>query len=794
MAFRESVSKKFEAYAGWLIRYRLAALIVSLSVVALLAPGMRFLVPDISFESFLHPDDPVRIEYDSFRDRFGREDAIVVVAETSDVFAPDFLGRLQAFHEDAIELPHVSDVTSLLNARDTRADGDTLRVGDLLEGWPLESAALEAARARALANPLYLNSLISPNAKFTSVRIDLDTYSSEQAVDVLGGFSEGDDPQAVYLTTQETDAFSEAFFEFLEEHQARGLTLYAAGLPVMLYSVSRALFTDMPRFVAFAFATIAVLLFGFFRRPAGVVLPLAVVGLSVLSTLGLMGHVGLGIGLPTQILPSMLLAIGVADAVHLLVIFFREFDRGASREESLQRALGHSAFPVLLTSITTAGGMASFAFVDIAPIAVLGVYAPIGVFFALFFSLTLLPALLTVVPLGRRSQGGRDSSPVDGVLVSLGSFATRHPVRVMVATTALCAIAALGIPRLTVSHNPPEWLPEGSPIRNGIEVIDQEMGGAMTMEVVVKGAHEGALRSPALLREMAELGESLEERSPDDLHARQTISLADIVKEIHSALNGGEPSQSVIPEDPELIAQELLLFESSGTDDLEKQVDGAYSVGRISVRLPWHDAVRYVDYIDAVEEQSVGILSHAGGVSLAGSLPLVTRAVRALLFGILESYGIALGVVLFLMALMLGSVRMGLYAMVPNVVPLLLTLGAMGWFSIPFDSFTMMTGGIALGLVVDDTIHFMHNFTRYHARSGDVESAVRETLLTAGRAIVVTSLTLGSGFLLFTLSSMSNLVAFGKVIAFAVGSALLADVLIAPALMALVVGNRKVAE
>ena len=312
----------------------------------------------------------------------------------------------------------------------------------------------------------------------------------------------------------------------------------------------------------------------------------------------------------------------------------------------------------------------------------------------------------------------------------------------------------------------------------------------LPMEIVVEGAGEGALRSPALLQEMAELGEYLERIPDDDLRARQTISLADVVKEIHRALHGGDPASYVVPEDRALIAQELLLFEGSGTDDLEEQVDGDYTIGRISVRLPWHDAIRYVDFIDDVDARSKETLSEAGGVFLAGSLPLVTRAVKTVLYGVLESYGIALLVILALMILMLGDLRMGLYAMVPNLVPLVLTLGAMGWFGVPFDSFTMMTGGIALGLVVDDTIHFMHNFARYHAREGKVEVAVRETLTTAGRAITVTSLALGLGFLLFTFSSMSNLVAFGQVIAFAVGSALLADFLIAPALMALVVADR----
>jgi predicted RND superfamily exporter protein len=788
VGLRERIESRFEAYGGQVVRRRWLVLLGSLLVGLGLASGLRSLTADISFENFLHPDDPVRLEYDAFRDRFGREDAIVVLIESEDVFARSFLDRLHAFHSAALELPHVEDVTSLVNARDTRGEGDTLLVTDLLEGWPLDEGGLRQARARALANPLYRYNLISPDARFTSLRIDLDTYSAidEGEADVLAGFEEAADGSAAYLSTAETDAFAAALHQLLDEHRAPGFEPHAAGLSVMLYDISQALQRDMQRFVASAVGTIAILLFAVFRRPAGVLLPIAVVGLSVLSTMGLMGHLGTPIHLPTQILPSMLLAIGVADAVHILAIFFRELERGSDRERALAGALGHSALPVVLTSLTTAGGLVSFASAGIAPVAALGFYAPMGVLLALFYSLTLLPALLAIVPVGRVAASPGRVARLESVLTSTGAFATRHPRSVLAAAAVMCAVAAAGLSRIEFSHDPPGWLPSDNATRRAMDLVDGEMGGAMTVEVIVAGEGEGSLRSPALLADMARLGEILETQAHTGLTAGQTVSLADIVKEIHRALNEGRDSHYVVPDDAALIAQELLLFESSGTDDLEDRVDSSYSVGRISVRLPWHDAIRYVPFLEAIEQRAVAVLEDARGITLAGNLAIITRTVRAVIFGVFESYGIALLIITPLMVLLLGSVRLGLYAMVPNLIPLLLTLGWMGWLGVPFDAFTMMTGGIALGLVVDDTIHFMHNFARYYARDGDVERAVRDTLATVGRAIAITSVVLGSGFLIFTLSSMSNLVAFGQVLALAVTSALAADVLVAPALMVLV--------
>ena len=789
MGLRGRIEGGFETYGHWVARHAWLLLLASLAVAVALAPGLGALKTDISFESFLHPDDPVRFEYEVFRDRFGREDAVVVLVEAEDVFARSFLDRLYALHAGALELPHVEDVTSLVNVRDTRGDGDTLLVGDLLEGWPLDEGGRRAARARALANPLFVHNVISADARFTSVRIDLDTYSTIDHVeeDVLAGFGDSEAGSATFLTTAETDAFVVALHRLLDEWRAPGFELHAAGLSVMLHDISQAMQRDMKRFVGASVLTIALLLFAIFRSPVGVLLPIGVVGLSVISTLGLMGHLGSPIHLPTQILPSMLLAIGVADAVHILAIFFRELEQDASRDQALTRALGHSALPVVLTSLTTSGGLVSFAYASIAPVAALGFYAPIGVLFALFYSLTLLPALLAIIPIGPVSSGPAYGARLERLLTSTGAFATRHPRSVMAAVAALCLVAAAGLPRIEFSHDPPVWLQQGHPTRRAIDLVDRDMGGAMTVELQVAGKGEGSLRSPGLLADMARLGELLETEEHSGLTAGQTVSLADVVKEIHRALNEGRDSHYVVPESEALIAQELLLFESSGTDDLEELVDTSYSLGRISVRLPWHDGIRYVPFLDAINERAAGVLTDAQEITLAGNLPIVTRTVRAVIFGVFESYGIALLIIVPLMMLLLGSFRLGVYAMVPNLVPLLLTLGWMGWFAVPFDAFTMMTGGIALGLVVDDTIHVMHNFARYHARDGDVGRAIEETLAGVGRAITITSVVLGSGFLIFTLSSMANLVAFGQVLALAVILALAADVLVVPALLTLVV-------
>jgi hypothetical protein len=174
---------------------------------------------------------------------------------------------------------------------------------------------------------------------------------------------------------------------------------------------------------------------------------------------------------------------------------------------------------------------------------------------------------------------------------------------------------------------------------------------------------------------------------------------------------------------------------------------------------------------------------------MTGVLPLLTRTMNAVMISMVQSYGIAFVVVTLLMMLLIGSVRLGLVAMLPNLAPILCALGVMGWLGLPLDVFTLLIGSIALGLAVDDTIHFMHNYRRYLEEGSDSRAAIHRTLETAGRAMLVTTLVLSSGFLIFTLSSMNNIFNFGMLTAFAIGVALLADFLLAPALMQVIHGR-----
>jgi predicted RND superfamily exporter protein len=777
-----------------------------LAVVALASqlPSVRF---DTSTEGFLHDDDPALIDYNAFRDQFGRDDLIVLALHPPRVFDMGFLATLRELHERLeAEVPHLDEVTSLINARATRGSEDELLVEDLLEEWPAGPQDLPPLEAWVTSNPSYRNLLISENGRFTTIAIQISAYSSggaETSDDFAAEFDDDGkaglgEETAAYLTDEEVGEVVAGVRAIVADFDAPDFPIAMAGSPAAMDAVKQNMRRDMLRFIRLTVLAIAALLFLLFRRVSAVCLSLAVVLLSLLSTIGLMAASGTALKLPTTILPSFLLAVGVGDSVHILALFFRNLGSGFDKKQAIVAALEHSGLPVVLTSLTTAGGLLSFAPTELAPIGDLGVFAPVGVMIALLLSLLLLPALIAVLPIRPREsvvgEGGELRGWIDRVIGAAGDFATSKPRQVIGAWVLVLCIAGLGATRIEFSHNPLEWLPATTPVRQATELIDGELRGSVSMEVVLTRGVENGWHDPEALRELEDFSRYAEEYRSGEFFVGRAFSLVDVLKEIHKALNANDSRYYDVPSDRALIAQEFLLFENSGSDDLEDLVDSQFRRVRLTLKGPFLDAGTYAR---ALEEFESNLRSRFGSdteIVMTGLLPLLTRTMDAVMISVAQSYGIAFVVITLLMMLLIGSARLGLVAMLPNVAPILCALGLMGWFGLPLDIFTMLIGSIALGLAVDDTIHFMHNYRRYLDEGCDSRTAIHRTLETAGRAMLFTTLVLSCGFLIFTLSSMSNIFNFGMLTAFAIAVALLADFLLAPALMQIIHGGREAAD
>ncbi|MDU9049921.1 MAG: MMPL family transporter [Candidatus Electrothrix sp. Rat3] len=802
---RDRIEKKFAGAARLFYRHNLITLLLLAVFAGVLLSQLPKLTLDTSTEGFLHEQDPALLAYNDFRDQFGNTEMVIVAVKSKDVFAPEFLQKLKKLHVELRDnVPYVDDINSLINARNTRGDGDRLIVEDLLEHWPETPEELATVKERALKNPMYKNLLISEKGDFTAIVLQMQPYSSqgeEEVDDVLAGFTDDTEMSAqqgeqIYLTDGEKGEVVVAVSGIVDTYRASDFEIYVAGGPVVTDFLKKAMMKNMRMFMLLVALTIGIFLFFMFRRASAVFLPLLVVALSLLSTLGLMAAFGTPMKLPTQILPSFLMAVGVGDSVHILAIFFHRFrNNKGDKAEAVEYAVGHSGLAILMTSLTTAGGLLSFSTADIAPIADLGIYAAAGVMLALLYTLVLLPSLLALIPLKERREKTpqHTSTRLDNILTSIGHLATSHPKSILVVMVLIFIVSIAGITRIKFSHDVVRWYQEDSLIRLASETIDEEMRGSIALEVVLDTGKVNGLYDPDLLKRIDSSVQYVEQLEKGEIFAGKAWSITTILKEIHQALNENRPDFYTVPDNPELIPQEFLLFENSGSDDLEDVTDSQFSKARFTIKTPFRDAVAYTDFLYAVKEHFQSNFPELK-ITFTGMTTLLAQTMARVIRSMAKSYAIALVVITVFMILLIGRLRIGMLSMIPNLFPIFLTLGIMGWFHVPLDLFTMLIGSISIGLAVDDTIHFMHNFRRYFEQSGDAKQAVMETLHSTGRAMLITTCVLSLGFFVFMFANMNNLINFGWLTGFTILTALISDYFIAPALMVLVNRSGNVRE
>jgi predicted RND superfamily exporter protein len=787
----------FEFWGRIVYRRRWIALVGSLLVTGWLGSHLSDLSIDNSTESLLLPDDPAVVTYNAMRDQFGRDDRILLAIVTPDLFDPAFLERLRDLHRAIeAEVPYIEEVDSLLNARVTRADAQGLIVEELLEEWPETQADLERIRRFVLSNPLYRNSLVSEDGLMTAIAIKPATYSQQpEPEDQLAGFADTDTDTAAslaYLTAPEGDALVAGLHDLIARFERDDFRMHMAGALPMTDRINVGMMHDLGIMMPMTVVLMSLVLGILFRRIGGVLLPLMIVALSLLATIGVMILLEMPGSTAVQILPVFLLTVGICDGVHILALVYRFRMEGADEETSVARAMGHSGLAVLMTSVTTAAGMASFVTAEMAAVMHLGILAPIGVGIAFVYTIVLLPAVLAIFPLpvARAGPPGRGVFPFESLLVRVGRFAARHPLRVLFPTSLLVVIAVLGALQIRFSHNGLSWFPEGDRIRVDVTAIDERLGGSVSLDLVVDSGKPGGLYEPAVLEALDAFLTRVSLLPVEPLFIGKTMSILDIVKETHQALGENREQMRRIPETREAIAQELLLFENSGSDDTEEFVDSEFRIARISIRVPFEDALLYPKLLSDIRELADERLAGRVEFELTGLMTLLAGIFDAVIRSMMRSYAFAIVVITPLMILLMGSLRRGLVSLVPNLLPILAVLGVTGWLDIAIDATTMLVGAMVIGIAVDDTIHFMHKFNRYFEELGDVEAAIQETLRTTGSALLFTTFVLTIGFACFGLAEMSNMRIFGFLSAMATVVAFAADLLVTPALLAIVEGRR----
>ena len=811
MNWRTKAENKFESFSDWLYDNATKAILIVVLFVGALGSQLPTLKMDTSTEGFLHKTNPMRIEYDVFRDQFGRDEKLMIAVKTDSIFNLGFLKKLDNFHSVLEEeLPHIKGVDSLINARNTFGIEGELIVEPLIDDLPETQEDMSRLRSTITNNSFYKNLLYSEDFTMTTVTIDTQTYSNAEAIseDVNIDFEEPLDFEEfldfdaeaqvdqstprLYLSDAENDEIILKTQQIMERFNDDNFEIYLSGSAAIAGIFKQALMNDAVVFISLMMVIIMIVLYALFRRISGVFLPLICVGLTLITTVSLMAIFSAPFTMATQIMPTFLLAVVTSAAIHLLAIFYKDLMRTKDKKASLRYAMGHSGLAIVMTSLTTAAGLWSFSFSGVAPVADLGVFASSGVLVGLLFTLVFLPALIAKTNFAHLEQKSdvEGNTLMDRVLLGISKIGTGRPKLIVAISAILIIFAVVVATQLRFSHFPLQWLPEDNFARVATETVDENLAGALTLEVVVDTGKTNGLYNPELLRKIDDVSENLDSITSGNMFVGKVISFIDIIKETNKALNENREEYYSIPDNPDLIAQEFLLFESSGNGDLNSLVDANYSKARLTLKTPFIDSLEAKIFIDRAQTYLDKEFGALASVSFTGIGTLMTVTFEEAIYSSATSYILAFSLITVLMVLLIGNLKIGLISMIPNLLPIIFLSTIMVIFKMPLDMFTLLIGAIALGLAVDDTVHFMHNFRRYELQYNDVDKAVRLTLMGTGRAITLTSIVLALGFLVLTFSQMNNMFDFGVLTACAILVALVADFFLMPAIMKLIIKDK----
>jgi uncharacterized protein len=783
----------FSRVTQWVYDHKYLTVIAVLLITAILSSQASKLTIDLRDESFFHADDPTLIAYNQFRDTFGQDDTFIIGLQSRYGFTREFMDLLFRFHQTLeTSVPYLDEVTSLANARVVRADGDTLLVSRLMNEPPSSDDELKRILTLIDRYPLYENLLVSNDRRIAFVLVKARAVIDISGQDAMAGFdkSMGPDQAApTYLSNDQNMEINEAVHKVAAGFRHPDIVFHFCGTPAFVAEIQKGILKDLGVMVPLSFAVITLFLAILFRRVSGVVYPIITVGLSLLSSLGIMALVGIPVTNAIQILPTFLIVVGIGDSVHILAIFYRNFRTSGDKRRAIIDAVGFSGLPVLMTSVTTSLGLLSFAWADVAIVAQLGYIAPVGVMLAFIYTVLLLPTLIALLPVKRPKPKQHTHPLPDRIFDAIARTTTHRPILITVISAGIIAGAAYGALTVKFSHNALTWLPPSTAIRQSTELLDRVNGGTIMLDVIIDSGRPNGMQNPDLLHRIDKATQFIPSINIHGIRAGKASSLADIVKEINRALNEDRDEAYIVPQTRELIAQELLLFESSGSDDLEDITDSRYQMSRVSILAPFVDAIVYKDYVDAMERYLAEQLP-GQKITLTGHMVIFVQMIKRFITSMAKSYIIALVVITLMMVLLIGRVGLGLMSMGANIAPVICIFGIMGIAGIPLDMATILIGSIVLGLVVDDTIHFLHHFRKAYDHTGDVHAAVRETLHTTGRALVITSLVLSGGFFIYTASFLISNIRFGLLAGCAVLFALAADFFLVPALLTLAYGKR----
>ncbi len=775
------LNELFAKIGVWSLRHRwwvLLLCIITLGASIYFASTVRI---DNGFESFFDAQDPTYDSYLQYREDFGSDEIAYLLYHAPDyaegIFDLQVMQKIAKLTEELEgELPFVKKVRSISNAEVLLGTVDGIDITKLSDEFPQSQAALLSFRDRFMQKQLYIGGLVSEDQVYGAIQIEMDRSSIDPVEEIRLDPDGGDGLSNLY-----PQVVDEAIQELLSSPQYQGIEFYISG-DVPLNSVYNLIIEDeMPTLGGISFLVIGVLLLIFFRGSLmGIVGPLAVVFLAIIMTAGFVGLMSWDIDMMFGMLPTLLTAVGVAHAVHIIAEFRIFLQRYGDRDRALRETLYLVGAPCLLTSLTTAAGFFAMVVSPIKALEHMAVYTALGVLAAFFLSITLLTFFLSFSKTSQVvNQEKKQDLVFERILQGIARFVIRYQKRVLLVTLVIFCGAATGIQRIVVDSNFLLDFSDQVAIKKDTAFIDEVMGGMNSVVYLFDTGKADGIKNPLALKEL----ERFQDYADGHDIVKKSYSIVNLLKDINQSFHNNDPAYYRLPETQELVAQYLLVYEMSGGEELENFMSQDYSRASLELRTRLTETSKTGLFTQSMEEyQSIKPLTeNSTQVTGIGTLWIVlldyisTSQIRGVL--------LALFVISLMMCFIFRSFKIGLVSMIPNIAPVVITLGAMGWLGITLDYFKLMIATVAIGIAVDDTIHMMSRFYHEFDRRGNYQEALLAAMSDVGRALVITSVVLIAGFMVFTLSVMDSQKWFGILLSTTIFVALISDFFVMPALV-----------
>ncbi|WP_057831892.1 efflux RND transporter permease subunit [Colwellia sp. TT2012] len=741
---------------------------ITFSIVAGL--GVQKLEFKSDYRVFFSEENPQLTAFETMQKVYAKSDNVsfVVVPKDGNVFTKEHLAALKKLTKASWQIPYSTRVDSVTNFQYSYAEEDDMIVEDLVMSTKnLTSEKLEKIKGIAINEPLLVNKIISKTGHVSVVNVTVQLP--------------GIDPMA---ETPEIAASVRAIkAQFLAEHPE--VDVYLSGMIMMNTSFGEASINDGTTLIPLMFLVVIVTIGVLLRTITGTIATVLVIIMSIVTTMGLAGWLGFYLTGPSSSAPTMIMTLAVADCIHILTSMFYEMRQGADKRTAIARSIKINLQPIFLTSVTTAIGFLSMNFSDSPPFRDLGNLVAIGVMLAFVFSVTIFPALLTVLPIRVKmhKEGKKD------IMAKLADFVIAKRKLLLPLTSVFIIVSIMFIPNNELNDDFVKYFDETVPYRVATDFMQDNLSGMMVVEISVKTGKPSGINDPKYLQSVSDFTDWLRDR-PETDHVN---TITDTLKRLNKNMHGDDPSWYKLPDSQEMSAQYLLLYEMSlpyGLD-LNNQLDVDKSSSRIVVTFK---NMTSNELINVEQDMIAWFAKHAPQYEVDFSSPslMFAHIGQRNIISMLIGTTLALILISILLGVALKSWRFGLISLLPNLAPAAIGFGIWGLYSGQVGLGLSVVIGMTLGIVVDDTVHFLSKYL--HARrdkNASPQEAVHYAFDNVGRALWITTFVLVAGFTVLAQSSFKMNADMGFLTALTIFVALVVDFLFLPPLLMLLDKDKK---